>query len=440
MCDCSRKKPTPGEGYTNLMQHLLKQHKDHEHVYATEKKAASNINGGMLKYFKKQASVKAVNIWHWIDWVLDDNLPFIFVESEKTRENSKLEAIGVRTLKKYMTALLHKVEGKLESLLKLIKTFGLITDGWSIDSDHYMALFATFVELDKKGNDVVREYLLSCTVQEDIDDDTPLAPGLIREEMHFGLTAVDMYDHINTILVEVYHLGVSVETIAGIIEFIAGDNVAVQRALCNRIGVPLAGCQSHRLQLAVYDLLGSEERRSAAGVIIQEASAENAIIRKVDLLMGELTTIKNWAILRQGFLEGEYQLRPQRRIKAKWASLVGMLMKWDRLREPIARVVHRFPPSVVDKIPSIEEKVSLEEVTRTLKDFESVAKGLQGGDGNRVSRYAARRAFDDLLDVHDSIERPLHHLRRDANIVNNKHFENAICKIQGHAEADLTNN
>jgi len=79
------------------------------------------------------------------------------------------------------------------------------------------------------------------------------------------------------------------------------------------------------------------------------------------------------------------------------------------------------------------------EVTRTLKDFESVAKGLQGGDSNRVSRYAARRAFDDLLDVHDSIERPLHHLRRDANIVNNKHFENAICKIQGHAEADLTN-
>ena len=82
----------------------------------------------------------------------------------------------------------------------------------------------------------------------------------------------------------------------------------------------------------MYDLLGPEERRSAAGVISQEASAENAIIRKLDLLMGELTTIKNWAILRQGFLEGEFQLRPQRRIKAKWASLVGMLMKWDRLR------------------------------------------------------------------------------------------------------------
>ena len=109
MCDCSRKKPTPGEGYTNLMQHLLKQHKDHEHVYAMEKKAASNINGGVLKYFKKQASVKAINIWQWIDWVLDDNLPFIFVESEKTRENSKLQPISVRTLKKYMTALLHKV-------------------------------------------------------------------------------------------------------------------------------------------------------------------------------------------------------------------------------------------------------------------------------------------------------------------------------------------
>jgi hypothetical protein len=83
--------------------------------------------------------------------------------------------------------------------------------------------------------------------------------------------------------------------------------------------------------------------------------------------------------LRQGFQEGEILLRPQRRIKAKWASLVGMLLKWERLRAPIARVIPQFPSAVTEKIPTAEEKVRLEELTKVLKDFESVAKGLQGG-------------------------------------------------------------
>ena len=72
----------------------------------------------------------------------------------------------------------------------------MITDGWTIDSDHNVALYATFVELDVKGNDIVREYLLSCNVQEDISDETPLAAGLDRDELSYGLTADNMFDHI----------------------------------------------------------------------------------------------------------------------------------------------------------------------------------------------------------------------------------------------------
>ena len=116
-----------------------------------------------------------------------------------------------------------------------------------------------------KGKDVVREYLLSCNVQEDITDNTPLAAGLDRENLFYGLTAEDMFDHIVSVLVEVYHLEINVDNIHEFIEFIAGDNVAVQRALCTRIGVPLGGCESHRLQLAVYDFLGSEEKKMPLG-------------------------------------------------------------------------------------------------------------------------------------------------------------------------------
>ena len=62
--------------------------------------------------------------------------------------------------------------------------------------------------------------------------------------------------------------------------------MAVPRSLCNRIGVPLAGCQSHYLQLGVYDFLGPEEKKNAQGIIIQNVSRDSLIIRKLDFLMG----------------------------------------------------------------------------------------------------------------------------------------------------------
>jgi hypothetical protein len=146
MCNCSRTKPEKNQGYSNLIKHLTAQHRDYGTIYAREKNEAAGKVGGIMKYLKKQASAKAENIWAWIDWVVGDNLPFEFVESPRARANSKLEAIRINSLKKYMKALMLKVEGKLEELLKAHKTFGLITDGWTIDSDHYMTLFATFVD------------------------------------------------------------------------------------------------------------------------------------------------------------------------------------------------------------------------------------------------------------------------------------------------------
>jgi hypothetical protein len=154
MCDRTRKKTASGEGYSNLMQHLNTEYETFEEIYAREKALASAQIGGMLKYLTKQAYEKTGNIWGWIDWIVEDNLPFDFVESDRTKQNSKLTPISEKTLKKYMIALLHKVEGKIGSLLKHVKSFGLITDGWTLDSEHYMAIFATFVEKNSKGNDV----------------------------------------------------------------------------------------------------------------------------------------------------------------------------------------------------------------------------------------------------------------------------------------------
>ena len=66
--------------------------------------------------------------------------------------------------------------------------------------------------------------------------------------------------------------------------------------------------------------------------------------------MGKLSTIKNAAILRGGFEEGEQILKSWRRCKAKWASLFKMRIKWAKPRVPITRVEASFPLTVTDKV------------------------------------------------------------------------------------------
>ena len=114
-----------------------------------------------------------------------------------------------------------------------------------------------------------------------------------------------------------------------------------------------------------------------------------------------------------------------------------MLIKWEKIREPIARV-DNFPDSVVLCISTPEEKVIISNLTKKLADFESVAKGLQGGGVNRVSRYEARKSFNDLLTTHERGNCQNPHLHKNGAIVNNPDFENGIVKIQAGREADLS--
>ena len=100
----------------------------------------------------------------------------------------------------------------------------------------------------------------------------------------------------------------------------------------NKTEVPLAGCESHRLQLGVYDKLGPEEKKRGIN-IVQEASIENQALSKVDKLMGELNTIKNAAILCGGLTDEEGDIKPERRTRAKWASSFKILVKYENFAQ-----------------------------------------------------------------------------------------------------------
>ena len=152
-------------------------------------------------------------------------------------------------------------------------TFGIIFDGWSCAGEHYIGIYATWVNIS--GG--VMQVLLSCGVQ-----DLPTDADSISD---IGFTAEDIGDYLYDVLKK-YNRGFEA------IEFIVGDNASVNRLLANRIKewlqknknisrtLPLIGCASHKLNLAVQSLYSP-------------GTPEHEVVEKVHKLMIELGTLKN---------------------------------------------------------------------------------------------------------------------------------------------------
>lgn len=434
MCGCERKQ-AQNSGWSNLQSHLQTSHPGYEEEY----KKSKEENKTQKWYMKKQASEKAKLIWSWLDWIIMENIPFEFVESDRVRKYSSLGNTCVPTLTNYIHKLHAKVVGIIEAKLKKAKTFGLQFDGWTKDSNHYLGIFATYAEQSIKPDvaDIVHTYLLSCNVQSDVDEQTEYVDGIEDADKRFGLSAADLYDHIQEILVDQYNFDLTPDTFNTVIEFLAGDNCNVNRSLADQLEVPLVGCCSHRLQLAVKDYLGPEEKK-VDGVITQIASPAQTVISNLDKLMGELTTLKNAAVLRSALRRlGMSPIKPERRCKAKWASLFNMLKKWEKLKTVVTINDTTFPLTVRQLIPSLEDNVLLETITADLESFESVSKLLQGDNERRINLFDARFQFDNLIRDYQKRDRLLPHLHQYGTIVNNPFFESGIIKIQGNLEHKL---
>ena len=86
-------------GYANLKEHLERQHADYKEVV---RRFLYEHASGPMDSFIIQPSQKAKNMYGWISWIVDDNLPFSFVESKSMRANMQLTVTSVKTVKKYM--------------------------------------------------------------------------------------------------------------------------------------------------------------------------------------------------------------------------------------------------------------------------------------------------------------------------------------------------
>ncbi|RAW20462.1 hypothetical protein PC110_g23095 [Phytophthora cactorum] len=112
-------------------------------------------------------------------------------------------------------------------------------DGWTYASDHYLAVFACY-----EVNGSLKTPLLSMApVFNEANDD-------LSAESHLNFLATMLPRDFGVQLVQC--------------RFIEGDDCFVNRRLATLMEVPLVGCTSHRLNLAVQDDLVAFEDDLAA--------------------------------------------------------------------------------------------------------------------------------------------------------------------------------
>ena len=227
-----------------------------------------------------------------------------------------------------------------------------------------------------------------------------------------GFTAEDIGDYFFDVL-ESYG-----RTYADI-EFISGDNASVNGRLAdllqswlrekrgiNRV-IPLIGCASHRLNLAVQSLY-------AEGTDFYNA------VNKVNSLMVELGSLKNTFKLRV-----KTSLCVIKRNDTRWGSTFAMLKRYLDLQPVLPQC--SFKRDCKDKFLTVPENRLINELADVLHKCERVSIFLQTNDAHKVNLLSVRIAFDDLIAEIPELESKL---GPNAAVVHNPQFENAIVKLQ----------
>ncbi|EGZ12619.1 hypothetical protein PHYSODRAFT_337039 [Phytophthora sojae] len=301
---------------------------------------------------------KASNRYAWLRWIVTGNLPLSFCESKKTRQYTKLTPISVETL----TAIMEAVTKAMETMIgdTMPERFGLVLDGWTHGTEHYMAVYGCFETATGP------QYpLLSLAPVMDEPDDRLSADG--------HLTAIKRF------------LPFFGKSISGCL-FLVGDNCGVNKRLANLLGVPLIGCASHRLNLAVRDYL----------------EPHDSILEEIQQLM---LPRPHWPLSSDRTSAG---------------------------RRPFQPFISADDEELADFLPSRSAHRKLETLLASLRDVESVSKHLQG-DG--LTLLDARVLFDELLKSHPSFA---NYLATDADIVHSAVFVQAVVKVLDDQAALLT--
>ena len=364
-------KQKKGTGWSNLFAHIQSVHTDYNNIIKEKTKAMFTV------------PAKVNNMTNWIELMVMKNLPLALVDDDMFRKASCYTPVSSNSLKKYMELLCREMEEELRNILP--KMFGIIFDGWSEGNDHFIALFACY---HQKGE--TKTPLLAFQPIPDYD---------ASNETDYQLTAAAHKEFIISTLA-------FYKRVPEALTFLVGDNCSTNKSLATLCGVPLIGCGSHRLNLAVKTFLEPFE----------------PILKKIHELMGKLSNIKQAAKLRRATA-----LQPVKRNVTRWSSTFSMIKRFFELEEH----VDSRDAELIPFIPSRREEQELRNILSDLNVFESVSKKLQEADINLLTQ---RKLFDAIISKYPQTRE---YLGSASRIVHSPNFESGICKIiQGNEDLD----
>ena len=397
-------------GYANLMSHIKAKHPDYLEVFTLAQQGNEQDSSISSQDFSSTSSAisvtagrdqqmtltylfdtRSTNVFKWLEWIVLDEHELIFCEKNLTRCNSKLEPISVKTLKKYLFKVVDAVEKKITQEARMASAFALVFDGWSEASRHFIGLFIVFPGKGR-GND---------------DGDVNPIMYLLAFAPLLDETNFSADNHATFIKATLEWFSLSRERLFCLI----GDNCSTNKATANRLGVPLLGCRSHRLNLAVEQYLK------------KFLAAESELVGK---LMSKLATLKL-----SGRLRLMTSLRPVKRNETRWTGVPDMFQRFERL---LPNLDSANKDEIMDLIPNANQEKNIKERKQALADFKSVTIALQGVD---MSIKESDVLFRSIIDEYTEFDFEAF-LGADANIIHDKVLEKAVLKIQSSKEETLT--
>ncbi|KAH9141556.1 hypothetical protein AeRB84_014268, partial [Aphanomyces euteiches] len=373
ICSCGNVQMKPTKGYTNLVQHIKKKHIDWRDVVEENRKNVAMTNRTIDEFL--HLTPEANNMHKWLTWIVEDNLPFSFVEKPHTRSNVKLSPICRTTLTKYLQLVTTHVEKKIANILP--DRFGIVIDGWTESSYHFLAVFASFPNAD---NSVSRPMLAFTTLLDQTNQSA--ANHAPQSKMFYS------------------------------------NNTNTMPLVAKLLQCPFIGCASHRLALHIKKAFAVPNEDN-------DDTPQNSI-NKVNRLMTKLKSAN-----KAGALRYETHLKPVIRNVTRWSSTFAMIQRYNQLRDLIDRRDKELIPFLLT--PNEDDEIELWEAS--LRRVNDITIALQS---DKTTLFDARALLDGVVALNLPHADPTLHITRDAKIVKCVDFECGIVKVLGDREQDLT--
>lgn len=365
ICNCGVRRTVNGMGFSNLVSHIKQVH-------------LSSVSTSKIEI---DFNTKTGKIYSWLRMVTIGLLPFSSVSNEKLLPFVCMEKITYNSFTKYMHKLTKIVEEKIRNILP--DEFCLIFDGWTKQTTHFIAVFATFSSSNELGYDSV---LLGFGP---FENETSLGTSELYKYLSFTLSIYKKtWDNVTAVV---------------------GDNCSVNKSLANRLTCGFIGCSSHRFNLAVLDIIKSDEE----------------LIQKVNCIMKKFKNLLHAAKLR------EYShLRAVTKNDTRWSSTFNMISRYFELSNAFCEIGKHDVEVKLLRLTKTEEK-NLSLLFKKLESLNQVTLALQNP---KTTISTVQYIFEEVIKEFPST---CTRLSPTASIVHDKWFESGIAKIQEGRSAAL---